>query len=163
MWGDSCNDAEAIKRECFTCQRCGQNGQSGLSTVDFNMNIISVVLMDGDTFAGLLMGMHQNGTLFVHNVCVEHSHRGRGFAAQLFAWLGVVYKGPLSLTVYGPTAALFKSNRMVLNEVSKRFKKLLTMYGRYGFTIVGIQNDMVQMQAGALRSVPPAKGTRLTL
>jgi GNAT superfamily N-acetyltransferase len=107
--------------------------------------------------------MHQNGTLFVHNVCVEHSHRGRGFAAQLFAWLGVVYKGPLSLTVYGPTAALFKSNRMVLNEVSKRFKKLLTMYGRYGFTIVGIQNDMVQMQAGALRSVPPAKGTRLTL
>lgn len=161
MWGNSCDDAGALERECFTCQRCGQSGTSSRGGVEFRADI-TIVLMDGDRFVGLLMGTHEQGALFVYNVCVEHSHRGKGFAAQLFAWLEVVYKGPLSLTVYSPRAGLFRGNRMVLKEVSRRFKALLTMYGRYGFEIVGVEQDMVRMRTAALRNTPPPRGRRVT-
>ena len=162
MWGNSCDDAGALKRECFTCQRCGQSGTSSTQTLEFRADI-TIVLMDGDSFVGLLMGSHEHGALFVHNVCVEHSHRGKGFAAQLFAWLRVVHKGPLSLTVYSPKAGLFRGNKMVLKEASRRFRALLMMYGRYGFEIVGIEQDMIRMHTAALRNTPPPRGRRVTL
>lgn len=160
MWGTSCNDARALKRECFTCQRCGQTGASSQSSIDFHADI-SIVLVDGDSFVGLLMGTHERGALFIHNVCVEHSRRGKGFAAQLFAWLGLLHTGSSTLTVYGPKPSLFRGNRFVFTEVSNRFKTLLTMYAHYGFEIVRVEQDMVHMRAAKLRNLPPPRGKRI--
>jgi len=160
MWGTSCNDAQALKRECFTCQRCGQTGTSSGSNIEFDA-AISIVLVDGDSFVGLLMGSYERGALFIYNVCVEHSHRGKRFAAQLIAWLSLVHTGPCTLTVYGPKPSLFRGNRLVFEEVSSRFKTLLTMYARYGFEIVRVTNDMVLMRAAKLRNLPPPTGKRI--
>ena len=158
MWGSSCTDRGALQRECFTYQRCGQTGASTRDRVSFASATISIALVDGDDFVGLLMGSKQRDTLFVYNVCVEHSRRGRGFGAQLFARLASAYKGPVSLTVYSPVAPFFRGNAVVLKEATVRFRSLLRMYARYGFEVVGVEGDMVRMSAPSLRRLPSLRG-----
>lgn len=157
MWGSSCTDRTALKRECFTVQRCGQTGGATRERVRFDATI-HVVLVDGDTFAGILMGVMEAGALFVYNVCVESSRRGKGLAAQLFAWLGSAYGGPVTLGVYVPVPRLFRGNAMVLDEASTRFMALLRMYTRYGFKVEAIEGDSVRMRARALCHLPRLRG-----
>ena len=158
MWGSSCVDEEALRRECFTCQRCGQTGEATRDRVRLHAATVSVVLVDGDRFVGILMGSMEGGALFVYNVCVHHTKRGKGFAAQLFAWLAHVYRGPVALDVYAPVRPLFRGGRKSFEEASRRFRVLLAMYAKYGFEVVGVEGDMVRMRARALVRVPPLSG-----
>lgn len=162
MWGTSCTDTAALRRECFTFQRCGQNGAASRSAARFG-DALSVVFADGDTFVGLLMGDMEGDALFVYNVCVDHRWRGRGLASQLFGWLARAHRGPVTLSVYMPTPSHFLGGRAAFVEASRRSGALLRMYARYGFRITKVEEDMVRMRAEELQNLPPLVGTPVSL
>tara|TARA_B100000683_G_scaffold259850_1_gene284053 strand:- start:805 stop:1389 length:585 start_codon:yes stop_codon:yes gene_type:complete len=164
MWASGCDDYGALRKTCFTAESCCRHRTSRpmAPAIDDEGTLTLVAVKDG-TPAGWLQAevrvRNKARVLFVFNVCTIEKFRRTGIARQLFAHLARVYKGPFELTVFSPHRCDDSKAKRVSAE---RLPKLMRMYGRLGFSVVGADAHFVRMRAAHLRTEPPS-GRRFIL
>ena len=144
-----CGVPSALRSDCFTAERCAYGFEyNGAAVSQAN---VSIGARDGARVVGVLLAQPSRGELFVHSVCVAHTHRRAGVGKALFGALARLFpRARVTLRVALPQRCGDPDAADL--ELARRVPLLLKFYASLGFRPVA-RGEYLTLRCDALRPV----------